>query len=239
VSLARNRHTKMRRDLTTQVSDLDELLKESDGGDPQIAIDRFNSLCERGCDRQTLGALLLKLASYWRAQPLNLRSRIVDPYPLDTKRSLDPQDNKPAFTYKELQEIASRVQELKSDIHRLRKTPLVQYLKLHRVIPPDDLLYAPGSGSQSLYGLMRLPQLAKTLSPTKRPEFSRILSNIYSHIHYSTGGHYHDDLVTEILQCLRPEDGNPTFSREALKEWRKRHRLTDKQNRQRQSAKKR
>ena len=209
--------------LTTEVSYLDELLKQSKSGDHDNAIDKFNKLCERGCDRETLGLLLVDLAKYWRTQePFKLASgKIVYAYPLDSKSALDPQDGKRAISLNELRKIWARAETLISKIERVRRTPLVHNLKLYGFIQSDDLLNGRSS-NRVFHGLRQLPQLAKTLTPKGRPEYSRILRKIYEHIRERTHGHFHDELLAEILQNLKPGRSSRTLSAEALKEWRRR-----------------
>ena len=215
--------TLMAHKLTTELPYLDELLKQSESGDPDKAIERFNNLCERGCDRETLGRLLVDLANYWRTEePFELASgRIVYAYPLDSKAALDPQDGARAISLRGLRDIWAKAEILISQIERLRRTPLVHQLKLHGIIQPGDLL-SGRSSNRVFHGLRHLPQLAKTLSPKARPEYSKILTKIYEHIRERTQGHFYDELLVEILHTLKPGDSSPTPSAEALKEWRRR-----------------
>ena len=187
--------------LTTELADLDKLLNQSKSVESNEAIRRFNKLCERGCDRETLGRMLVDLANYWRTEgPYKLRrsGKVVHAYPLDANGALDPQDGDRTLTLKELREIRSRAEKLIVEIDRLRRTPLVHYLKLHGIIQPGDLLTGRSS-NRVFYGLRQLPQLAKTLSPAARPEYSSILRTIYEHIQERTRGHFYDELLVSCL----------------------------------------
>jgi len=72
--------------------------------------------------------------------------------------------------------------------------------------------------------LGNIPKRLKQFGPRQRPDYTRRLTAICKHIR-ERSGQWHDTHVVTILNDLAPDSADP-MTAVALKEWRKRHGLT-------------
>ncbi len=197
-----------------------------DQGGTRAGRNAFDFLCQRSCDRETLGGLFVLLTHKeilrLKADPKRGHERDVE---IRLNR-LDVEDPLGGMSLRKLRQIASRAERLAAEIIRLRKTLLVRHLKAQGALAPNDLLSgSPLStgASTAFQGVLSLPDLAKRFgAQSGRPEHTRRLTKIYRHIRQCTG-QWHDAKVAHILNALDPYVPQ---TEQALKEWRKRHNLT-------------
>lgn len=169
----------------------------------------FNKLCRLGCEPTHLGmdifGLWLYLPAYFQKAGIQHRECFVPS--LDSWQTLlDPNDNKPPFSYGDLDQIARRAQKLVKEIMRLRKTPLVYELVQQGEIAGHDLLGGGPMFSENVKaqfeGLFRLPNLAKRFGPKQHPDYNQHVTGILHNVKEATGdGHF--ELVAEVLTALR------------------------------------
>src|ERR1044072_6295743 len=212
--------------LTTELSNLDKLLRKSDIVDLDTAIKAFNTLCRLGCERRTLGELLM----WYSYSTVTLTSgRKIDIHSLDSwQTALDAHDGKAAITREELDQISARAKDLLSDVKRLIRTPIVRRLVERGDIDSQDLLGGGPSAKTGVFqGLIRLPKLVKEFGPRKKPDRTKALANICGYIRESTGG-YRDELLAHILNSLTVHDQENPTTAPAIKQWRKRQGIISK-----------
>jgi hypothetical protein len=176
------------------------------------AVDR---LVAAGCERQTLEGLFRLLVE---CKPLKLNSGIT--ICLSPRDSLD--DLFSPISKEKLPRMHKRVRNLLKDIGLLRRARLVRYLDdphlagCLRDAEMDLRLLADLLGN--------IPKRLKHFGARRRPDYTRRLTAIYKHIREHSG-QWHDTHVATILNDLVPDSTAP-MTAQALKEWRKRHGLT-------------
>lgn len=190
----------------------------------EVGTKAFRELCVLGCDADVLGGLFALLAS-----PSTLHIGDSSKTRKITLRSLDDLETAlGGLTRRQLQSVAQRASRLKNDIERLRRTSLVLSLVQQGLIGRGDLL----AGSTlpvdlGFDGLVNLPNWARQVGRLKRPDYTRLLTKIYTHIRQNSG-QWHDRLVADVLSSLAPAAlaKDSPINEFSLKEWRKRHGLT-------------
>jgi hypothetical protein len=193
------------------------------------ALNEFYSL---GCDpvflHETFAAMLFSTATIPKRRPgvsdHRVRPRRVSLSPLD--RLEDALHGSGKIDIRDLQRTAQRASKLLAEILKLKKTPLVAWLKDKGYIQPYDILGGspiPETTACRFEGLLNLPGFAKQIGARKKPDFERRLTAIYRHIRQRTKG-WHDREVAEILYDLFPSRAP---NADSLLQWRHRRGLTD------------
>lgn len=181
----------------------------------------FEQLCNEGCD-----PILLTWCFIWLYdEPVRVEGADDKTGRLEMRPTpLDRLDARGDYTLEALDRIANISRELQRELPRLMKVPFIRELVARRILPLDDLLsgpsgFLPNRQAARLNGLTSLGYLARQFGPQKKPHYTKRLKEIYVHIHERTGT-WHDRLVADILNDLRPDEG---VTEESLKTWRHRN----------------
>lgn len=183
-------------------------------------INAFNKLCSHGCDASSLGGLFVWLHYYLTENDdLALTSG-------STESLLG------GLTSHKLNQLVKNAKKLRDEIQSLKSTELVRHLIAQKMLSPDDLLSgsplddALGLDDPRFNGLLNLPQLIKIFSSVRGLDYDRMLTKIYMQVHKNTNT-WHDKLIASILNDLFPNEVEPEYNEQALKQWRYRRGLTD------------
>jgi hypothetical protein len=181
----------------------------------------FGQLCDEGCDPDLLTwSLFLLYDEPVRAEDPKTGAGHFEMRPT----RLDPSEARGDLSLTELDRIANLAAELQNQLPRLRQLPFVRELIARGLLPLDDLLNVPSlylrdTKESRLNGLVNLGDLARKFGSQKKPQFTARLKEIFNHIHESTG-QWHDRLVADILNDLKPDIIN---TEDSLKAWRHRN----------------
>jgi hypothetical protein len=197
------------------------------------ALQALDQLCKAGCERPTLIGYWKWLAIKRIKIPLSLRKtgksqerRVVE---LNLRQMDSRETAHPGFSLRDLRNIAKRASKLRSDVAKLRKTPLVHTLVDREIVRDGDLLASspmfPTNGSLPFEGLILLPELAKQGGPQRKPDLTIARKRIHKYIYMRTL-EWHDRLFAAIYNDLFPDDPQDEKN---VQRWRSRHGLLDPQ----------
>ena len=217
--------------------------------------DAFVELCQLGCDSRIVGEALVYLHSessftitstpeerierYRQVRPSIVTDSLIE---IEKQRGTDeleiylrPMDSLEAalgkFKPRQLERLREKCKKLAEQLEAFHSTRLVRHGMIDGEFPdnrPVELPYL-----LRLYADQFLPLLiAKTkhIGPKYRPDYTRLLTKIYNHIHEETGG-WQDRLVADVLNELFGYPADELKTPEALKAWRSEHGLVEKLDR--------